>query len=308
MKTASWIIRIFLLAALLVVTAQCTKNATTITGTSVAEGIKTVHVGDIRMAYQVLGQGEPLVMITGLNAAMDLWDNRFLDDLSSKYQVIIFDNRGIGYTTATPANFSIGQLANDTAGLMDALGIEQANILGYSMGSFVAQELAIDHPEKVKKLILLASNCGGSHTIQPAPDIFREIPDLSEPSNLTPQELKKFLDILFPPEWLTVNPDIYMRFTQTEESSTPENLTKQVMAVALWSGSYDRLDRVISPTLIVAGMKDVIIPPDNSLILAEKINGSWLVRFENAGHGLVFQYPDELARIVTDFVELTPNR
>jgi pimeloyl-ACP methyl ester carboxylesterase len=55
-------------------------------------------------------------------------------------------------------------------------------------------------------------------------------------------------------------------------------------------------------------MKDVIIPPDNSLILAEKINGSWLVRFENAGHGLVFQYPDELARIVTDFVELTPNR
>jgi pimeloyl-ACP methyl ester carboxylesterase len=301
--------RVFLLltsiAITTAITAGDTENAIKEAGTPFVESIKTVPVGDIRMAYQVLGQGEPLVMITGLNAAMDLWDRRFLDGLSSKYQVIIFDNRGVGYTGASSANFSIEQFANDTARLMDALGIERANVLGYSMGSLVAQELAINHPEKIKRLILFAGNCGGSQAIQPAPEIFGAVPDLSDPSNLTQQELNGFFEIMFPPEWLTKNPDVYKTFSQAKESSTPENMMRQTMAVVFWPGSYDRLDRIKAPTMIVAGMKDAMIPPANSLILAERINGSRMVRFENAGHGLIFQYPDEMARIVADFIEIS---
>lgn len=269
------------------------------------EAVRSVQVGDIRMAYQILGQGEPLLMITGLNVAMDLWDRRFLENLSSNYQVIIFDNRGVGYTTASSENFSIGQFANDAAGLMDALGIERANVLGCSMGSFVAQELAINHPEKVKRLILFAGNCGGPQAIQPVPEVFRAVPDLSDPSNLTQQELKGFFEIIFPPEWLAKNSDVYRTFSQAKESSSPENMKRQTMAVVLWPGSYDRLDNILAPTLIVAGMKDAIVPPENSLILAERINGSWLVRLEGAGHGMTFQYPDELARIVADFIKLS---
>jgi len=303
--------RIFLLLASIATTTAITagdaENVIKEPGTSFLESVKTVQVGDIKMAYQVLGQGEPLVMITGLNAAMDLWDRRFLDDLSSNYQVIIFDSRGVGYTTASSTNFSIGQFANDTAGLMDALGIERANILGYSLGTFVAQELAINHPEKVKRLILFAGNCGGSQAIQPAPAIFRAIPDLSDPSNLTPQELTEFFEIMFPPEWLARNPDVYKTFSQARESSSPENMKRQTLAVVLWPGSYDRLDRIKAPTMIVAGMKDAIIPAENSLVLAERINGSWLVRLDNAGHGLIYQYPNELAKIIIDFIDFFPD-
>ncbi len=81
-----------------------------------------------------MGQGEPLVLIMGGSATMDWWPAEFLENLSSKYQVIIFDNRGMGFTTASPADFSIDQFANDTAGLMDAIGIKQANVLGGSLG------------------------------------------------------------------------------------------------------------------------------------------------------------------------------
>ncbi len=305
MIAISRIAGILMLAALLAVTGQCTENSTENARLMASEGIETVQVGDIEMAYKVMGQGEPLVMIIGLNAAMDLWDRRFLDDLSSSYQVIIFDNRGVGYTTASSANFSIEQFANDTAGLIDALGLERANVLGYSMGSLVAQELAINHPEKVDKLILFASSCGGPQAVQPDPEIFKAIPDLSDPSNLTSQELKGFFEIMFPPEWLAKNPDVYRTFSQANESSSPENMMRQTMAVALWPGSYDRLDNILAPTLIVAGMKDAIGPFENSITLAERINGSRLVMFEDAGHGLVFQYPDELARIVEDFIELS---
>ncbi len=292
MRIASRIEGIFLLLVLLATAAQCIEDATEKAKILASEGIKTVHVGDIEMAYKVMGQGEPLVMIMGSGGAMDGWPKEFLDNLSSKYQVIVFDNRGMGYTTASPANFSIAQFANDTAGLMDALGIKQANVLGYSMGGMVGQELAIDHPEKAKRLILLATSCGGPQAIQTDPEVVEKI--------------KYFAEIMYPQKWLAENPDFYNRTPWDKMTSSHENLKRQDVAGYQWPGTYDRLYRIKAPTLIVVGMEDML-PPENSLILANRINGSWLVRLENAGHGLVIQYPDKIARIVTDFIELSPT-
>jgi len=112
-----------------------------------------IPVGDINISYKVLGQGDPIVLIMGSGSTMDMWDPLFLENLSSKYRVIVFDNRGMGNATAPPGNFSIAEFANDTAGLMGALGIEKAHIMGWSMGSFVAQELAIRYPERVNHFI-----------------------------------------------------------------------------------------------------------------------------------------------------------
>jgi pimeloyl-ACP methyl ester carboxylesterase len=306
MRTASRVTGIFLLAALLAATVQCAENSTEKAKTLASESIKTVQVGDIKMAYKVMGQGEPLVMIIGGTGTMDYWPQEFLDKLSSKYQVIIFDNRGMGYTTASPANFSISQFANDTAGLISTLGIEQANVLGISMGSFVAQELAIEHPEKVKRLILMAGYCGGSHAIQLDPEVIKKNPmTYKSASNLTLEELKNASELLYPPKWLAENPDFFNQPMVIKETSSPENIERQLIAISLWPGTYDRLYRITAPTLIVAGMEDLIIPPENSLILANRINGSWLVRVENAGHGLVIQYPDKLAGIVSDFIGMS---
>jgi pimeloyl-ACP methyl ester carboxylesterase len=306
MITAFRIAGLFLLVALLAATAQCAENTTEKARVMASEGIKIVQVGDINMAYKVMGRGEPLVMIIGGTGTMDYWPQEFLDKLSSKYRVIVFDNRGMGYTTASPANFSISQFANDTAGLISALGIEQANVLGISMGSFVAQELAIEHPEKVKRLILMAGYCGGSHAIQLDPEIIKKNPlTYKSISNLTQEELKSASEFLYPQKWLAENPAFFNQPMVIKETSSPENIKRQLTAISLWPGTYDRLDRIKAPTLIVAGMEDLIISPENSLILANRINGSWLVRVENAGHGLVIQYPDKLASIVADFIGMS---
>jgi pimeloyl-ACP methyl ester carboxylesterase len=268
---------------------------------SVADA-KSVPVGDIKIAYKVLGQGDPIVLIMGYGTTMDMWDPLFLDNLSSKYKIIIFDNRGMGNTTAPPGDFSIAQFANDTAGLMDALGIKKAHILGWSMGSFVAQELAIRYPEKVNKIILYAGDCGGREAVMPSHRILK---DLSNTSGSPEERGMRLFNLLFPKNWLSAQPAFYKWFPLPKETSLPENIERQAQAIAKWPGACDRLGLIKSPALVVTGAEDVIAPPENAFILAQRINVSWLVQFEGAGHGLMYQYPYRLAKIVADFIELS---
>ena len=264
--------------------------------------VQSVPVGDINISYRVLGQGDPIVLIMGYSSTMDMWDPLFLDNLSSKYKVIIFDNRGMGNTTAPPGNFSIAQYANDTAGLMAALNIEKADVLGWSMGSFVAQEMAIRYPEKVNKIILYAGDCGGKEAVMPSSQVLK---DLSNTSGSPEEKGMRLFNLLFPKDWLSKQPPFYKWFPLPKETSLPENIERQAQAIAIWPGSFDRLGSIKSPALIVTGTEDVITPPENALNLAQRINASWLVQFEGAGHGLMYQYPDRLAKIVEDFIELS---
>jgi hypothetical protein len=135
--------------------------------------VKKVQVGDIDIAYKMLGKGDPILLISPAQADMNAWVPSTLGQLSSNNTVIVFDNRGVGNTTTGSRPFSVQQFANDTAGLMDALKIQKADVLGYSLGSFVAQQLAVTHPEKVNRLILLASSCGGKENIPRSPEILK---------------------------------------------------------------------------------------------------------------------------------------
>jgi pimeloyl-ACP methyl ester carboxylesterase len=126
---------------------------------------KNIRVGDIDIAYKVFGKGDPFLLISGSGLVMDGWDPTMLTNLSSNHTVIIFDNRGVGNTTAGTKPFSIVQFANDTAGLLDVLKIQKADVLGFSMASFIAQELALLHPEKVNRLVLYGASCGGKENI-----------------------------------------------------------------------------------------------------------------------------------------------
>jgi alpha/beta hydrolase fold len=117
--------------------------------------VKKVQVGDIEIAYKMLGKGDPILLISPAQADMDAWVPSTLGQLSSNNTVIVFDNRGVGNTTTGSRPFSVQQFANDTAGLMDALKIQKADVLGYSLGSFVAQRLAVTHPETLTDLYFL---------------------------------------------------------------------------------------------------------------------------------------------------------
>src|SRR4029079_15459247 len=131
---------------------------------------KKVHVGDIDVAYKIFGKGNPILLISGSGNVMDVWPTHFLKELALNHTVIVFDNRGVGNTTTGIKPFSIQQFANDTVGLLDALNIQKGDVLGYSLGSFIAQQLAVTHPDKVNRLVLIATTCGGKESIPPSPE------------------------------------------------------------------------------------------------------------------------------------------
>lgn len=132
-----------------------------------------VRVGDIEIAYKMFGNGEPVLLVNGASAGIEGWDPSTLRSLSSNHTVIVFDGRGVGNTSMGAKPLSIQQLANDIAGLLDALKIQKASVLGYSLGGHVAQHFAIKYPDKVNGLILIATTCGGKDSIPKSPQVIK---------------------------------------------------------------------------------------------------------------------------------------
>lgn len=264
-------------------------------------GVQRVQVGDIEVGYRVLGKGEPLVLITGFAATQDLWDQTFLNVLAARYRVIVFDNRGIGSTTTGSAPFSIVQFAEDTAGLMRALGLDRAHVLGWSMGTYIAQELALRYPQMVDRLVLYAADCGGGEAIQPSAQVLQQLTDTSG----TPEQRgQRLIALLFPPQWLAANAaTVAQAFSQVRESPAPASVARQGEAIGTWAGACERLSQVQALTLLVTGAADVIVPPQNSRLLAARIANAWLAQFPDGGHGLMYQFPAQLGAVVLAFLQ-----
>jgi len=265
--------------------------------------LEKAHVADIDVAYRVFGTGYPLVLIMGYSGTMDLWQPRVLAAFARRYRVIIFDNRGMGETSSSEKPFSIEQFADDTAGLLDALGIKQAHVLGWSMGTNIALEFALRYPEKVNKLILYAADCGGKEAIQPSAEVVQAMTDTSGTEE---ERGMRMLWVLFPEQWLKANPDPGKYFPPVTESSSPENIRRQWDAMMKWAGAYSRLKQIRQPTLLITGADDVSTPPANSLMLAGEVPGARLVQINGAGHGLMYQYPEEFSKTLLLFLEDRP--
>ena len=136
-----------------------------------------------------------------------MWSPTLLNELSANRTVIIFDNRGVGESTVGTKEFSISQFANDTIGLLDVLNIAHADMFGFSMGSFIAQELALKNPNKVNSLILYASSCGGVEAVPPSPQALQAIDVLTNSSTPTQEGIDNITSTMFPTEWFEANPN-----------------------------------------------------------------------------------------------------
>ena len=144
--------------------------------------IQKVKVDDIEIEYKIIGpeRGKPIIFVPGLKVTMDMWEPIILKALAlSDYGVIVFNNRGTGGSSIGDKEYSIGQLANDAAGLLDALSINRADVLGWSMGSYIAQDLALIHPSKVNDLILYGSGPGGEKAIPSNPQLMQTLNNIS---------------------------------------------------------------------------------------------------------------------------------
>ena len=244
-----------------------------------------IEVGDLNVCYELNGEGHPLVMIRGLNENMDWWDPELLDALAGRYRLLLFDNRGAGRTvTPEEGEITCPQMADDTAGLMDALGIERAYVMGVSMGGMIAQELALRHPEKVDKLVLCVTYPGGKNTVYASQEVLKKMADGSGGPEAV---FERMLSIMFSEEWIEANPGYCADFKERYLRAlvTANNMVRQFMATARLN-TYDRLPTIDSPTLVISGRDDLLIPPENSRTIAGLIPGARLVEYEGA-HGVI---------------------
>ena len=173
--------------------------------------LEKVHVGDIDIAYKMFGQGDPIILFNGASDGMDAWDPLFLTGISSNHTVIAFDQRGIGNTTAGSNPYTYQQFANDTAGLLDALKIPKADVMGYSLGSYLAQQLTMMNPDKVNSLILVGSSCGGiDHTPKP-PEFIKLQSDIVNKSlnniSITTEEISSLVSGSLGSGWIKLHPE-----------------------------------------------------------------------------------------------------
>ena len=282
-KTSPAFIIIFLLGAIIsAVTLMTTTHlvngqpnqSSSVTDSGSIQNLPTkkVHVGDIDIAYKMLGKGNTILLISGSGNVMDDWPTHFLKELALKHTVIIFDNRGVGNTTAGSRPFSIDQFANDTVGLLDALDIQRTDVLGFSMASFIAQQLTLTHPETVSRLVLYGASCGGHEGIPQTQEVTTTI---SDHVNNRSQNADAFLSVTFPPDWIRTNPNYLETIPKTTEIILSTTLVKQFNAVEdwlsrNWTGVCDQLQHISIPTLIITGAEDVAVPAANSLILVQK--------------------------------------
>lgn len=261
-----------------------------------------IEAGDLKICYKLQGTGCPLVLIMGLTAGMDWWDPEFIDALSTKYRVLMFDTRGAGRTVTPPeGDFSIEMFSDDTALLMDKLGIEKAHVFGFSMGGIIAQALALRYPGKVSKLVLGGTFCGGKETVMPSPEATKMLLDASGGLEGL---FSRCLELMFPWQFLADNPgyaeDFRRRFMAAPV--TPHNARRQLVA-SMKLGTYSMLPEIKVPALVVTGRDDILIPPRNSHILAERIPGARLIEYSGAGHCFMSPAREQFTRDIMEFLE-----
>ena len=306
---------VLLVVSLIIQTMNCTFNFNAITAYAQDEQMKIqsedsikihkietkkINVGDIDIAYKIFGNGTPILLINGLSAPLDFWDPIFLETISHNHTIITFDNRGIGNTTVGEKIYSIKQFADDAAALLDALKINKVDVLGWSMGGMIAQEMALKHPDKIEKLIIYASTCGGKGFIFPDPFVMKAF---TSHYNTQMERWEQFLPLLFPEKWRMQNPNYFENLPTSTEIISDISISRQIDAIINWQGTCDELHKVSQETLVIVGTDDILTVPANSKLISDKIPGASLVEIQGGGHASIMQYPEEFSQIVLAFLK-----
>ena len=264
-----------------------------------------VKAGDISMEYYVEGQGPPLLMIMGFLGQASSWGEPFLERLRSHFTTIAFSNRGCGLSEIDAAPVTIRLMADDTARLLQALDIERAHVLGISMGGMIAQELVLNHAERVQGLVLGCTNCGPAHSIQSPPESMIK---MTQTMNVPPEQRARVF-------WeMTVTPEFVDResafldaiLARMLEQPTPWAVFGRQFAAIQGHDTYDRLPQVKAPTLILHGDRDALVPVGNAGILQERIQGSRARIIPGAGHCFFWEKPGESGEAVVEFLASVP--
>jgi 3-oxoadipate enol-lactonase len=265
----------------------------------------SVNAGGSELHYVRAGEGEPLLLIQGMSATHLTWGRRFLPELEPAFDCISFDHRGTGGSGAARMPFTTADLAGDALGVLDALGIERAHVLGVSMGGMVAQELALANPDRVLTLTLGATYCGGPEGTLMAEEALRKLGDAlasADPERVYRAIWENNLSAAFRAD--------DSRFAEFHEVVSTPPAPTPVVAQQMWAcGAHDtsaRLGEIKTPTLVVHGSEDRMLGASNGRQIADLL-GVRLELLEGVGHMFWWEQPQRSAALIRDHA-LAPAR
>jgi pimeloyl-ACP methyl ester carboxylesterase len=268
-----------------------------------------VEADGTRFAYRRLGNpiGTPIVLLQHFMGNLDNYDPAITDALAQGREVILTDNAGVGLS-AGPAGETVGAMARDAASLIDGLGLENVDLFGFSMGGYVAQQIAVDRPELLRRLILVGTGPrGGDGMDQLAADVAPLFGTVYDPQDLM------WLPIFFSPsqESQAAGHRFLERIrTRTEDRDVPvaqATVAAHSSAAREWGtaspGSLDYLKEILHPTLVVNGSNDVVVPTVNSYLLQQNLPNAELLLFPDSNHGSHFQFKDPFIEYLLSFID-----
>jgi|SRR5215213_4526822 len=259
----------------------------------------------MKLFFETHGAGEPLILIPGFACGAWTWF-RQIDELSKDFQVVAYDPRGIGRSEIETAddtkNLSLQTFVLDVLTILNDLKIEQANILGASFGGFVAQEFALEFPERLNKLILACTTAGGENHVRADVEILRSF---SPDPNLTVGErIRKFIRPAFTDEFNVEHAAEVEKVCRLREShAVAEAVYFAQLQTAFTFNAADEIGLIENETLVVAGDKDRVVPAQNSVNLADKLPNAKLEIIENGSHMFFIENASEFNRAVKEFLK-----
>ena len=267
---------------------------------------RTVTAGGVSFAYRELGpnSGVPVVFLTHLAAVLDNWDPRVVDGIAARHRVITFDNRGVGASTGRTPD-TIQAMASDAVTFIRAVGLEQVDLLGFSMGGMIAQLIAHHQPQLVRTLILAGTGPAGGQGITNVTklahlDFVRGLVTLQDP--------KQFLFFTRTATGRRAGKQFLARLKERTEHRdkpiSPRSYLTQLKAIHRWGlDKPAELSGIRQPVLVANGDSDRMVPTKNSSELARRLPNSELVIYPDAGHGGIFQYPEQFVGKALEFLQ-----
>jgi pimeloyl-ACP methyl ester carboxylesterase len=255
----------------------------------------------VSLYYDVIGEGPALCLINGYRLSSAAWPRPFIARLADRFSVISFDNRGTGHSEKPDAGYEFDNMARDAVALLDELRLPRVHLLGFSMGGAIAQETVIRHPDRIGRLILFGTFCGGIWAEPASYSVFKR---LLVTENQTPEEAARHAwPVTYSAEYLAANAEAVEQQMRRElEHPTPMFVAQQQMEALRKFDSYRNLPRIRAATLVATGSHDVLVKPRNSEILASRIPHARLEQLADLGHRAIWEAPEEIADLIGDFL------
>jgi 3-oxoadipate enol-lactonase len=256
-------------------------------------------VGDIELGYEREGSGPPLLLIMGMSGTLHHWGEELLSDLRRDFDTIVYDHRGVGESSKVTEPFTIAELAEDAAGLLSALEVDSAHVMGISMGGMVAQELVLANPERVRTLVLGCTYCGGDGSAVASEEVMRRLAEAMMSGDRA-RAIRTGWEVNVSPRF-AADDEAYAKFLEmgTRHGVPVEQIMRQMQAITGHDTST-RLGSVTTPTLVIHGTVDQMLPVLNGHMIAGLIPDSRLEIFEDVGHLFFWEEPQRSAELVRE--------